>query len=212
MTGRDDAKTAVLGRIREALAAAPPAAVVIPRDYDRESLRGAGDVERFMETVREYQAQVLRVDAASVAATVASLIPPGGHVVVPTDLPADWVGGIDVLTDDPADPLPIARLGDADAVVTGCAVGIAATGTIVLDAGTAQGRRILTLVPDHHICVISASQIVNTVPQAFAALNPSAPMTFISGPSATSDIELDRVEGVHGPRTLDVLIIDAPGA
>ena len=199
MTGRDDAKTAVLGRIREALAAAPPAAVVIPRDYDRESLSGAGNVERFVETVSEYQAQVLRVDAASVAATVASLIAPGGRVIVPADLPPEWIAGVEPLTDDPADPLPTNDLEQADAVITGCALGIAATGTIVLDSGATQGRRALTLVPDHHICVVSASQIVDTVPQAFAVLNPSAPLTFISGPSATSDIELERVEGVHGP-------------
>ena len=203
-----EAKVAVLGRIREALAVAPPDPVVVPRDYDRQPLAGPGDVERFAETVDEYRAQVHRIEATAIAATVAALIPTGGRVVIPADLPGDWVTGIDVLVDDPAQPLPIVRLDDVDAVVTGCAVGIAATGTIVLDAGVAQGRRALTLVPDHHICVVSAGQIVDTVPQAFAALNPARPLTFISGPSATSDIELDRVEGVHGPRTLDVLIID----
>jgi L-lactate dehydrogenase complex protein LldG len=212
MTGRDDAKTAVLGRITEALAAAPPAPVVIPRDYDRQFLSGAGDVERFVETVSEYQAQVLRVDAASVAATVASLIAPAGRVIVPADLPSEWITGIDALTDDPADPLPSNDLEQADAVVTACALAIEATGTIVLDSRANQGRRALTLVPDHHICIVSADQIVNTVPQTFAVLTPSAPLTLISGPSATSDIELDRVEGVHGPRTLDVLIIDTPSA
>jgi L-lactate dehydrogenase complex protein LldG len=203
-----EAKVAVLGRIREALAVAPPDPVVVPRDYDREPLTGAGDVERFAEAVGEYRAQVHRIEATAIAATVAALVPTGGRVVIPADLPGDWVTGVDVLVDDPAQPLAIARLDEVDAVVTGCAVGIAATGTIVLDAGVAQGRRALTLVPDHHICVVSAGQIVNTVPQAFAALNPTRPLTFISGPSATSDIELDRVEGVHGPRTLDVLIID----
>jgi len=198
------------GRHQGSTAGGPPAAVVIPRDYDREPLSGAGDVERFVETVSEYQAQVLRIAGASVAATITSLIPPGGRVVVPADLSPEWIAGIDALTDDPGDPLPTNDLEQADAVVTGCALAIAATGTIVLDSGANQGRRALTLVPDHHICVVSADQIVNTVPQAFAALDPSAPLTFISGPSATSDIELDRVEGVHGPRTLDVLIIDAP--
>ena len=203
-----DARSVVLDRIRSALAAAPPQPVEVPRDYDRQPLAGGGDVARFAETVDEYRARVLRIDAASIASTVASLLPANARVVVPADLPAEWVDGIDAITDDPAAPLDVARLEAVDAVLTGCALGIAATGTIVLDAGSAQGRRVLTLVPDHHVCVVFASQVVDTVPQAFAALNPVAPLTFVSGPSATSDIELDRVEGVHGPRTLDVLIVE----
>jgi L-lactate dehydrogenase complex protein LldG len=204
----NDAKAAVLGRIRSALAAAPPAPVVVPRDYDRQPLRDRGDVARFAETVADYRAQVVQIDASAIAATVASLVPPGSRVVIPADVPVEWVDGIDAVADDPAQPLSIAQLEESAAVVTGCAVGIAATGTIVLDAGKAQGRRMLTLIPDHHICVVFADQVVDTVPQAFAALNPSQPLTFISGPSATSDIELQRVEGVHGPRTLDVLIVE----
>jgi L-lactate dehydrogenase complex protein LldG len=208
MIDHDDARTTVLGRIRAALAAEPPAPVVVARDYDREPLSGRGDVTRFAETVAEYRAQVTRIDAAAISATVASLVPPGAAVVAPADLPTAWVEGIVALIDDAAEPLAIARLDGAAAVVTGCAVGIAATGTIVLDAGKTQGRRVLTLIPDHHICVVFADQIVDTVPQAFAALNPLRPLTFISGPSATSDIELDRVEGVHGPRTLNVLVVE----
>ena len=208
MTDHDKARDAVLGRIRAALAAAPPAAVVVPRDYDREPLSGGGDVARFAETVAEYRAQVTRIDAAAIGATVASLVPTGGLVVIPGDLPTAWVEGVDVLADNPADPLSITQLETAAAVVTGCVVGIAATGTIVLDAGKTQGRRVLTLIPDHHICVVFTDQIVNTVPQAFANLNPLRPLTFISGPSATSDIELERVEGVHGPRTFDVLLVE----
>jgi L-lactate dehydrogenase complex protein LldG len=195
----------VLGRIREALAAAPPAPVAVPRDYEHASLAGPAEVARFAETVDEYRAQVHRVAAADIGAAVSALVPPGGKVVVPADLPPEWVVDVHAVVDDPA--LSNADLEGVDAVVTGCALGIAATGTIVLDAGVAQGRRALTLIPDHHICVVFAGQVVDTVPQAFAALDPLRPLTFISGPSATSDIELNRVEGVHGPRTLDVVIV-----
>lgn len=201
----DPARAAVLGRIRGALAAAPPQPVAVPRDYHREPLTGAGDVERFAETVAEYQARVHRIGAGEIASTVLGLIGPDATLVVPADLPPEWVAGPTAVPDAPA--LSVEQLDQADAVLTGCALGIAATGTIVLDAGTAQGRRALTLVPDHHICVVRTTQIVDTVPQAFAALDPIRPLTFISGPSATSDIELERVEGVHGPRTLDVLIV-----
>ncbi|KUI24036.1 lactate utilization protein C [Mycobacterium sp. IS-1742] len=201
----DDTKAVVLERIRNALAGAPPRAVQVPRDYDRAPLQGRGDVARFAETVGEYQARVHHV-ADAVAATIGTLLPPGARVVTPADLPGEWVDGLDVVRDVP--PLSNSDLDGAAAVVTGCAVGIAATGTIVLDAGFAQGRRALTLIPDHHICVVFSRQIVDTVPQAFAALDPLRPLTFISGPSATSDIELNRVEGVHGPRSLDVVIVD----
>jgi L-lactate dehydrogenase complex protein LldG len=197
----------VLDRIRGALAAAPPEPVQVPRDYERQSAGGPGDAERFAETVAEYRAQVLRVDDASIAGTIVTLTGPGARVAIPAGLPPKWVDGISIVTDEPENPLPLTELDRIDAVVTGCALGIAATGTIVLDAGPTQGRRVLTLIPDHHICVVFTDQIVDTVPQAFAALDPRHPLTFISGPSATSDIELSRVEGVHGPRTLDVLLV-----
>lgn len=203
-----EAKTVILHRIRVALAEPGGAPLAVERAYDRRSLRGPGDVDRFAETVDEYRAWVHRIDESGIAATIAGLLAPGGHVAAPADLPRWWVDGLAVVFDDPADPLPVGRLDAVDAVVTGCALGIAATGTIVLDGGTAQGRRALTLVPDHHICVVRADQVVDTVPQGFAALDPYRPLTFISGPSATSDIELNRVEGVHGPRTLDVLVIE----
>lgn len=204
-----NARDAVLGRIRAALAAAPPEPLTVPRDYDREPLHGRGDTDRFAETVADYRARVVRIGADAIGDTVASLLGSVAEVAVPDDLPAAWVGGVNAIRDEPAAPLPTARLETVAAVVTGCAVGIAATGTIVLDGGAAQGRRVLTLVPDRHICVVFARQIVDTVPQGFAALDPMRPLTFISGPSATSDIELERVEGVHGPRTLDVLIVES---
>ena len=197
----------VLDRIRGALAAAPPEPVQVRRDYERQPVLGPGDPDRFAEMVAEYRAQVLRVDAAAIAGTIAALLGPDARVAIPPGLPAEWVTRIRTVADDPENPLAVTELDQTDAVITGCALGIAATGTIVLDAGPAQGRRALTLIPDHHICVVFTDQIVDTVPQAFAALDPRRPLTFISGPSATSDIELNRVEGVHGPRTLDVLLV-----
>jgi L-lactate dehydrogenase complex protein LldG len=199
-----DARSVIMARIRSALAAAPPEPVPVPRDYHRQTLSGTGDIDRFVQTVGDYRARVRRVDPVGIAAAVADLLPADARVVVPADLPGDWIAGPAAVRDDPA--LSVAELDGVEAVVTGCAVGIAATGTIVLDGGAAQGRRALTLVPDHHICIVFTDQIVDTLPQALAALDPGRPLTFISGPSATSDIELDRVEGVHGPRTLDVLI------
>lgn len=133
-----------------------------------------------------------------------------GGLVVPPDLPADWLDAYSgvVLRDGDPEPLAVADLDGAGAVLTGCAVAIAQTGTLVLDTGTAQGRRALTLVPDHHVCVVHLDQVVASVPEALARLaDPTRPLTFVSGPSATSDIELKRVEGVHGPRRLDVILV-----
>lgn len=198
-----NAKEEILQRIRSATvngSAAPP----VPRDYDRAELVGRGNVDRFAETVDDYRAQVFRVSVAEIASTVRGLVAPDARVVVPTDLPTAWVEGVVTVPDV---GLSTDELDGVDAVITGCRVGIAATGTIVLDAGVGQGRRALTLVPDHHICIVRADQVVDTVPQAFAVLDATRPLTFVSGPSATSDIELNRVEGVHGPRRLDVLII-----
>jgi L-lactate dehydrogenase complex protein LldG len=203
----NETRRIVLDRIRGALAAAPPEPVQVPRDYERQPARGPGDPDRFAEMVAEYRAQVLRVDAAAIAGAIAGLLGPDARVAIPSGLPGEWVMRIRTVADDPENPLAVTELDQTDAVVTGCALGIAATGTIVLDAGPTQGRRTLTLIPDHHICVVFTDQIVDTVPQAFAALDPRRPLTFISGPSATSDIELNRVEGVHGPRTLDVLLV-----
>lgn len=175
-------------------------------------------LELFAENVADYRATVQRCSAADVGAVVAgALARAAAHtVIVPSGLDPAWVStlqdsGIRVLADEGEDGgrLHADELDGIDAVVTAARVGIATTGTIVLDHEPDQGRRALTLVPDQHICVIRADQVVHDVPDAVGLLDPSRPLTWISGPSATSDIELDRVEGVHGPRTLDVVLVEA---
>ena len=169
-------------------------------------------VSRFAERVAEYRAKVTVVGRDELAKTIATAFAIRGvrRLVVPLDLPEDWApDGVELLRDE---ELSNTQLDESDGVLTGCALAIAQTGTIVLDGGPAQGRRAITLLPDYHLCVVQASQIVDLVPEAIARLYPAArdarrPITFISGPSATSDIELNRVEGVHGPRTLEVLIV-----
>ncbi len=204
----EDARSVVLGRIRAALADRP-GPVTVPRDYDHT--RDLGDVLTLLEKqVADYRAVVRRVpEHALVAQIETSLAARGARVMAaPADLPSWWrVGDVVWSLDAPMSPLTNAALDRADGVLTGCAVAIAQTGTIVLDAGAAQGRRALTLLPDYHLCVVFADQVAATVPEALARLDGTRPLTFISGPSATSDIELDRVEGVHGPRNLEVLIV-----
>jgi L-lactate dehydrogenase complex protein LldG len=195
------ARAEVLERIRRAMADRPQPGAV-PREY-----HGAGwsepDVELFAQRVADYRAAVHRV--RSVARAVTHLGPE--RVVVPLGLPVEWLpADVPVVVDDP--PLSVDRLDAPGAALTACALAIAETGTVVLDHGPAQGRRELTLVPDHHIVVVRVEQVVARVPDAIARLDPTRPQTWISGPSATSDIELSRVEGVHGPRRLDVLLCD----
>jgi L-lactate dehydrogenase complex protein LldG len=207
------ARDEVLARVRSALGPAP-AVPDVPRAY---RAAGAGDpagapavVERFCERVAEYRATVTRVRADELDEAVAVLCEGRGtrRLVVPPQGP-DRVRGVEVVVDAP--PLSARELDALDGVLTGCALAVAETGTIVLDGGPRSGRRALTLVPDHHLCVVDAASIVATVPDAIAALaGPAAagsPITLVSGPSATSDIELERVEGVHGPRKLDVVVV-----
>jgi L-lactate dehydrogenase complex protein LldG len=203
-----DAREVVLGRIRAALADRPRPPEV-RRDYDRS--RELGDVAGlFAARVADYRAVVHRVADAVLPDRIEESLRARGarKLVAPADLPGWWrVGEVVWSLDAPAHPLSRAALDRSDGVLTGCAAAIAETGTIVLDAGEAQGRRALTLLPDYHLCVVHESQIVGTVPEALARLDPLRPLTFVSGPSATSDIELDRVEGVHGPRNLEVLVV-----
>ncbi len=211
------ARDAILQRVRGALSDVPPhetpGAVRVPRDYlttdptPREEL-----VARFIERVEEYKAVVRRVTPSELPGAIVSACAARRvrRLVIPADLPAGWApDGVEWLRDR---GLSNEQLDTSDGVLTACALGIAQTGTIVLDAGPGQGRRAITLVPDYHLCVIRADQIVGLVPEAVARLHdaaraPGRPITWISGPSATSDIELNRVEGVHGPRTLEVLVI-----
>ncbi len=169
----------------------------------------AGDVELLARRIEEYGATVSRAgsDREVAAAVEAALVGQGAaKVLVPPGLPTEWrQGEIEWVEDDP--PLPYSRLASADAVVSGCALAAAETGTLVLDGGPTQGRRVLTLLPDLHVCVVLAEDTVADVPDAiFALAHSGRPVTFISGPSATSDIELNRVEGVHGPRRLKVVL------
>lgn len=168
----------------------------------------------FVERVEDYRAVVERVDPEDVPAVVAQALTRVARVVVPPALPREWVAaldGVEIVADE--GNLSYDDLDRFDAVVTAAAVGIAVTGTIVLDHGPDQGRRALSLVPDMHVCVVHESQLVSDVPESIAplrdAVDAGRPLTWISGPSATSDIELERVEGVHGPRTLHVLLVRA---
>ncbi|MCO5973916.1 LutC/YkgG family protein [Actinoallomurus soli] len=200
----------ILARVRAALADVPrtetPEDVEVPRAYDR-SRSGPDVVELLIDRLVDYRAVVREVTDV-VAAVADALARRGAHrVAAPAGVPAAWLGGVQAVRDDPA--LSAADLDALDGVVTGCAVAVAETGTIVLDCAEDQGRRALTLIPDYHLCVVRRDRIVRTVPEALTRLDPSRPQTWISGPSATSDIELDRVEGVHGPRTLEVLITPA---
>ncbi|MFJ1709766.1 lactate utilization protein C [Kitasatospora sp. NPDC088346] len=200
----------ILRRIRDALADVPADEtsehLPAPRDYRRSH---AEDDTRalFAERVADYRAHVVTATPDAARETIARLLARRGprSLAVPPGFPEE------LLPEGPwerlSEPLSVADLEAADGVLTTAAVGIAETGTIILDTGPGQGRRALTLLPDYHLCVVRDHQIVGDVPDALVLLDPARPLTFVSGPSATSDIELDRVEGVHGPRTLDVLII-----
>jgi len=175
-------------------------------------------VDRFVERVSDYKATVRRIPEQRLPAAVSGACELRGvqSLVVPADIPEGWLPGVArVLRDRPDSVLSKSDLDSADGVLTGCALAIAQTGTIILDGGAAQGRRALTLLPDYHLCVVFEEQIVGAVPEAISGIFPSVrdyarPLTFISGPSATSDIELSRVEGVHGPRALEVLVVQRP--
>ncbi|MEV6112633.1 lactate utilization protein C [Streptomyces sp. NPDC052109] len=206
----------ILGRVRRALADTAPDerayAQALPRTYLREHGQRTTEqtVELLAENLADYRAVVHRSDVEEMPLLVMRLLAAHGsrEVLVPPGLPPEWLAAsAPVRIDDRPESTP-QELDRVDSVVTGCAVAIAETGTIVLDGSPDQGRRRISLVPDHHICVVQVpGQVVSSVPQALERLDPTRPLTWISGPSATSDIELDRVEGVHGPRKLEVILL-----
>lgn len=238
MTARD----VILSRVAAAGAKPQPTrrAAVVASSRSRDAI-----VEQFAEYAAEYKANVQRIAPEALGETVEKLL--RGRVVVPADLPLEWIEEPSSLAPEPSPPdeersstadgstlrsssrrilpegrgeleivrdfsLSIAELDAVDAVLTLCAVAVAETGTVVLDHGAGQGRRAITLIPDHHVVIVPTERIVDSVPEAVAALGESIakgqPLTWISGPSATSDIELSRVEGVHGPRRLDLIIVE----
>lgn len=180
-------------------------------DYFRTGSHTGEDlVDLLIDRLVDYRANVHRAQGDP-AEVIANLLDPTSTVVVPPGLEPKWMskfsGIVDV--DSPEHRLGVSELDGTAAVVTASAVSIAQTGTIVLDGSAECGRRAISLVPDHHVCIVREESIVDIVPEAMSRLAPTAPLTLISGPSATSDIELSRVEGVHGPRTLDVIILAA---
>ncbi|MFI1438729.1 lactate utilization protein C [Streptomyces fructofermentans] len=206
----------ILARVRRALADAPaddtPYERAVERGYLREHGRRTAEesADLLAENLADYRALVHRCTREELPDLLARLLAERGSrsVVVPPGLPADWLSAVGATRVPDLATSTAAELDRVDSVVTACAVAVAETGTVVLDGGPDQGRRRVTLVPDHHVVVVRVpEQVVASVPQALERLDPARPLTWISGPSATSDIELDRVEGVHGPRTLEVVLV-----
>jgi L-lactate dehydrogenase complex protein LldG len=203
MSAREQILTTVRAAIKNA-----PDREPIPRDYRATT---DDNLDTFLDRLAHYDATTHVINAAEIPAIVSATLQ-GRRVVTPKGLPDAWTTGIDALRDDP--PLTHEDLDQADGVLTTCALAIAQTGTIVLDGGPGMGRRALTLLPDYHLCVVTQDQLVGSVPEAIRALQsePGRPLTFVSGPSATVDIEMTRVRGVHGPRRLEVIVATAAQA
>ena len=210
MSARED----IMNRIKSALRDAPETPVV-PREYRRSSdMTAEQRLEQLVDRLVDYKANVFLTPTSDVAARLAELLAGSASIVVPHGLEQAWLAALEndagtlaVHVDSPESRLTVTELDAVDAVVTAAATAVSETGTIMLDGSDDQGRRIISLVPDRHICILRAVDIVEVLPEAIARLEATRPQTWISGPSATSDIELERVEGVHGPRTLDVIIL-----
>lgn len=209
-----DAKTEILARLRSALDHTPPAPAVL-RSYRRTSRRQPAEVvEMLVDRLVDYKASVFRETADTVANRIAELLGEHATFVVPEGIEPAWLPGGDhrkviVESNDERTGMILNsdELNAVTAVVTASTVSCAETGTIFLSTRVDEGRRMITLVPDHHICIVPLETVVELIPEAFERVEPTAPITMISGPSATSDIELERVEGVHGPRRLDVIVL-----
>ena len=200
MTAREE----ILDRVRAAIAPASARTTDIPREYRTTTNDG---LDTFLDRLEHNDARAIQTTAGDLDATVRDTLKrrEARNIVAPDGVPARWLTTVNPIHDNP--PLDHDALDAADGVVTTCALAIAQTGTIVLDGGPGMGRRALTLLPDYHLCVVRSEQIVPSVPEALARLQPTRPLTFITGPSATVDIEMVRVKGVHGPRTLDVILV-----
>jgi L-lactate dehydrogenase complex protein LldG len=212
----NSARTEMLRRIREAKGGVANAEAVraewsaIERRYRREATRPREAVLELLEDrLRDYDARVVQVGQAEVAASAAGMLAERKvrRMVVPAGLAAEWLpDGIEFVIDE---GLPAAELDRVDGVMTGATLAIAETGTVVLQNVAGQGRRAVTLVPDYHLCVVRVEDVVETVPEALERMQATAGLatTFVSGPSATADIEMTRIKGVHGPRFLDVILV-----
>jgi L-lactate dehydrogenase complex protein LldG len=203
------AKEVILERIRTSIANAPDPPLALYTFRERDEREHTAILQDFIDRLLDYKAMVTRTDTIGLPEAIAEACKQHSimRLVVPAGLPTAWIPeGVTVFRDGP--PLSLDELDASSGVLTGCAIAIAQTGTIILNGGANQGRRALSLVPDRHLCVVRAEQVVGLVPEAIAELAKLAthPITLISGPSATSDIELNRVEGVHGPRTLHVFV------
>lgn len=204
------AREAILGAVRRATERMAPTEAEPPA-YRRDlGLSPEPLLERFAGRLADYGVTVLHVAEAEIAATAAARLAARSirTLLIPPDLPEAWRPSGPSFVLDAGQPPRV--LNEIEGVMAGCAVGIAESGTIVLDAGPGQGRRAVTLLPDYFLCVILTRQVVGLLPEAMPRLRPAIdagrPLTFVSGPSATADIELNRVQGVHGPRTLDVIL------
>lgn len=211
------AKAEILRRVRSALAKSGVSDVEVPREYISSSEHQPGSahvLDVFEDALVDYKATVWRTDADGIAATIRKALDGCTSVVVPDGLDEAWLDDLaelDVRVDKLDAQLSHEELDRTDAVITASRCAVSHTGTIILDGEADQGRRAITLVPDRHVVVVDAATVYPTVPQAVAILkdNPQRPTTWIAGPSATSDIELIRVDGVHGPRNLQVIIVTA---